>query len=98
MFEKIECYCAKSKSKKIDSMNLIESGRMVKKSRCCEFELKTPEKGKKNGMPVAIRTRDLLLRRQTLYPAELRAHTCMNLNIVSFNHFAMLIEGKNEKK
>ena len=74
MMEKIECYCAKSKSKKIDSMNLIESERMAKNSRCCEFELKTPEKGKKNGMPVAIRTRDLLLRRQTLYPAELRAH------------------------
>ena len=55
-------------------MNLTESERMVKKSRWIEFELKTPEKGKKNGMPVAIRTRDLLLRRQTLYPAELRAH------------------------
>ena len=26
------------------------------------------------GTPGAIRTRDLLLRRQTLYPAELRAH------------------------
>ena len=49
-------------------------------------------------MPVAIRTRDLLLRRQTLYPAELRAHTCMRLNIVSFNYFAIFFEGKNEKK
>ena len=81
-----------------EGRNLIESERMDKKSRCFAFELKTLEKGKKNGMPVAIRTRDLLLRRQTLYPAELRAHTCINLNIVSFNHFAMLIEGKNEKK
>ena len=79
-------------------MNLIESGRMAKKSRRVEFELKTPEKGKKNGMPVAIRTRDLLLRRQTLYPAELRAHTCMRFNIVSFNYFAIFFEEKNEKK
>ena len=28
----------------------------------------------KNGTPDEIRTHDLLLRRQTLYPAELRAH------------------------
>ena len=27
-----------------------------------------------NGTPEWIRTTDLLLRRQTLYPAELRAH------------------------
>ena len=27
------------------------------------------------GMPDRIRTYDLLLRKQTLYPAELRAHT-----------------------
>ena len=27
-----------------------------------------------NGTPGAIRTRDLSLRRRTLYPAELRAH------------------------
>ena len=32
------------------------------------------EKGKKNGTPGGIRTHDLLLRRQTLYPAELRVH------------------------
>ena len=64
-----------------EGMNLIESERMDKKSRCFAFELKTPEKGKKNGMPVAIRTRDLLLRRQTLYPTELRAHTAIKFNI-----------------
>ena len=29
---------------------------------------------KKNGTPGGIRTHDLLLRRQTLYPAELRVH------------------------
>ena len=29
---------------------------------------------KPNGVPDAIRTHDLLLRRQTLYPAELRGH------------------------
>ena len=29
----------------------------------------------KNGAPGGIRTHDLLLRRQTLYPAELRVHT-----------------------
>ena len=46
-------------------------------------------KAKKNGMPVAIRTRDLLLRRQTLYPAELRAHTAINLNIARFEFFAI---------
>ena len=28
----------------------------------------------KNGAPVAIRTRDLRLRRAALYPAELRVH------------------------
>ena len=39
-------------------------------------------------MPVAIRTRDLLLRRQTLYPAELRAHTCISFNIAWFEFFA----------
>ena len=72
-----------------EGMNLIESERMDKKSRCFAFELKTPEKGKKNGMPVAIRTRDLLLRRQTLYPAELRAHTAINLNIARFEFFAI---------
>ena len=73
-----------------EGMNLIESERMDKKSRCFAFELKTPEKGKKNGMPVAIRTRDLLLRRQTLYPAELRAHTYTPLNITSICAFAIL--------
>ena len=36
--------------------------------RKCGFEVK-------NGTPGAIRTRDLLLRRQTLYPTELRVHT-----------------------
>ena len=30
------------------------------------------KKAKKNGTPDEIRTHDLLLRRQTLYPAELR--------------------------
>ena len=49
-----------------EGVKLIESEGMDKKSRCFAFELKTSEKGKKNGMPVAIRTRDLLLRRQTL--------------------------------
>ncbi len=32
------------------------------------------ENAKKNGTPGEIRTHDLLLRRQTLYPAELRVH------------------------
>ena len=36
--------------------------------RKCDFEVKI-------GTPGAIRTRDLLLRRQTLYPTELRVHT-----------------------
>ena len=31
-------------------------------------------RGNLNGTPEWIRTTDLLLRRQTLYPAELRAH------------------------
>ena len=53
-----------------EGRNLIESERMDKKSRCFAFELKTPDFGKKNGMPVAIRTRDLLLRRQTLLLLE----------------------------
>jgi hypothetical protein len=29
-----------------------------------------------NGAPGEIRTPDLLIRSQSLYPAELRAHTC----------------------
>ena len=33
------------------------------------------KKDKKNGTPAAIRTQDPLLRRQMLYPAELRAHS-----------------------
>jgi hypothetical protein len=32
-------------------------------------------KSLKNGAPGEIRTPDLLLRRQSLYPSELRAHT-----------------------
>ena len=36
---------------------------------------KTPtESSSDSGMPDRIRTYDLLLRKQTLYPAELRAH------------------------
>jgi hypothetical protein len=34
----------------------------------------------KFGTPEWIRTTDLLLRRQTLYPAELRAHKLLQLN------------------
>ena len=37
-----------------EGMNLIEAERMAKKSRCREFELKTPVKGKKNGTPIGI--------------------------------------------
>ena len=48
-------------------------------------------------MPVAIRTRDLLLRRQTLYPAELRAHTAINFNIARFIFFAILYPEKFAK-
>jgi hypothetical protein len=36
------------------------------------FEIEVDTKN--NGAPGVIRTRDLLLRRQALYPAELRAH------------------------
>lgn len=32
-----------------------------------------------NGVPDAIRTHDLLFRRQTLYPAELRGHLWLNI-------------------
>ena len=32
-------------------------------------------KGAKSGAPVGIRTQDILLRRQMLYPTELRAQT-----------------------
>lgn len=35
----------------------------------------------KNGDPGAIRTRDVLLRRQTLYPTEVRDHVPKNLDI-----------------
>ena len=46
------------------------------------FSLNYPEKRQKNGTPGGIRTHDLLLRRQTLYPAELRVHTyCVTFNI-----------------
>lgn len=39
-----------------------------------------------NGVPEGIRTPDLLIRSQALYPAELRAHTvlikdCLNILI-----------------
>ena len=81
-----------------EGRNLIESEGMDKKSRCFAFELKTPEKGKKNGMPVAIRTRDLLLRRQTLYPAELRAHTHIPFNIALICAFAIITAGNFAKK
>ena len=33
------------------------------------------------GAPEMIRTSDLLLRRQALYPAELRAHTCLSVTL-----------------
>ena len=44
----------------------------------CEgkFELK---KAKKSGAPGETRTHDLLLRRQTLYPTELRVHFYNNI-------------------
>ena len=45
------------------------------------FFLPFREKGKKNGTPGAIRTRDLLLRRQSLYPTELRVPMRQCLNI-----------------
>ena len=35
----------------------------------------------KNGDPGAIRTRDVLLRRQTLYPTEVRDHVPKNIDI-----------------
>ena len=56
--------------------NLIESEGMAKKRGDLSFELKFPEKDKKIGTPDEIRTHDLLLRRQTLYPAELRVQPC----------------------
>jgi hypothetical protein len=34
------------------------------------------EQKRKDGAPGEIRTPDLLLRRQSLYPAELRARNC----------------------
>ena len=37
-----------------------------------------------SGTPEWIRTTDLLLRRQTLYPAELRAHNCTTSIVVTF--------------
>ncbi len=38
-----------------------------------EFKSKTPQtRGSRFGTPGAIRTHDLLYRKQTLYPAELR--------------------------
>ena len=37
----------------------------------------------KNGTPGAIRTRDLLLRRQTLYPTELRVPMHISYNITA---------------
>ena len=37
----------------------------------------------KNGTPEWIRTTDLLLRRQTLYPAELRAHTDSSISVAN---------------
>ena len=37
-----------------------------------------------NGTPEWIRTTDLLLRRQTLYPAELRAHNGSTSIVVTF--------------
>ena len=40
----------------------------------CLFEGKSVESGRQNGDPGAIRTRDVPLRRRTLYPAEVRDH------------------------
>src|ERR1039457_5203910 len=39
---------------------------------------------RKYGTPEWIRTTDLLLRRQTLYPAELRAHNASTSIVVTF--------------
>lgn len=60
----------------------IVTGLFIRFAPFCSFrqqKAKTPQnrdseakKGKKNGTPDEIRTHDLLLRRQTLYPAELR--------------------------
>ena len=49
--------------------------------RKCGFELKT-------GTPGAIRTRDLLLRRQTLYPTELR---------VPMTYWCLIYSGRDAK-
>ena len=65
-----------------EGMNLIESERMQKK-RCCEFELITPVKDKKNGTPIGIWTPSLLVRSQTLYPIELWVHTYVRSLVVT---------------
>ena len=41
----------------------------------------------KNGTPDEIRTHDLLLRRQTLYPAELRVPMSLLYTILAFFDF-----------
>ena len=43
----------------------------------------TKNQGKKNGAPDRIRTYDLLLRRQSLYPAELRVHISLQSFTIS---------------
>jgi hypothetical protein len=71
---------------------LTEFPRFVLLARCCASEGPTTEPtvtatfrrtwvhlraGGGSGAPGEIRTPDLLLRRQPLYPAELRAHGCI---------------------
>src|SRR5579859_1723471 len=53
----------------------LRLGRLdVRTGTCGLVRTGLKQSGIMNGAPGVIRTRDLLLRRQALYPAELRAH------------------------
>ena len=74
-----------------EGMNLIESGRMAKKSRCVEFELKTPEKGKKMVHPAGFEPTTFYSGGRRSIQLSYGCNRCLFHNITLFGFICKLL-------